>query len=159
MMKLQISWLVIKNLSLWSVPLALAGCWLCETKMAANSDKTTKNRRNRRFPLSRDLLNLALLLAFLHVDPDSYLGKWTYKTLKITVKSKRQRNHSSLIWRFFSGFIFWKFFRETEVGHIVDNVMIMCFNDFFAEFMTFSGFLNDMQLVHVFFFFHRYQYV
>ena len=31
---------------------------------------TTKSKR----PLSRDLLNLALILAFLHVDPEAYLG-------------------------------------------------------------------------------------
>jgi len=48
--------------------------------MAANSNQKRRRPKglNRRVPLTRDLLNLALLLAFFHVDPESYLGTNMY---------------------------------------------------------------------------------
>ena len=72
----QLTFLEFVTLGEFSVSLALAGCGLCEAKMAANSNQKSRRPKGlRRAPLTRDLLNLALLLAFFHVDPDSYLGK------------------------------------------------------------------------------------
>lgn len=58
--------------------------------------------RRRKMPskssrlLSRDLLNLALILAFLHIDPESYLGIRMYQNSDIFVHNKILDDLSSL---------------------------------------------------------------